>query len=317
MIQKFLRQTYQSGFRQGRRPRLLSVSFVPVQFNKEHPRILHRHEDAFELLLITSGEGVYYLDTAYYPIKKGDLVFCNSGVLHDELAEKNVDLSFYGLRVTGFVFRDLPENHLIGSQACPVVSTGEHYHTLEALFRELYRYADGECHMAEFCEHLMMAIITLSVSCAEEGVSLETAGMETVSAAGSVGVTGAGIAREKERIAGKERICQIKQYIDQNYREDLSLEYLGEIFHLSPYYLSHIFKKAFEIPPMQYLYRRRIGEAQSLLTTTPYSVTEVAGRVGFGDPNYFTVQFRKYVGMPPSAYRNIYARSGSDTQSDK
>lgn len=291
MIQKFLRQTYQSGFRQGRRPRLLSVSFVPVRFNKEHPRILHRHEDAFELLLITSGEGVYYLDTAYYPIKKGDLVFCNGGVLHDELAEKNVDLSFYGLRVTGFVFRDLPENHLIGSQACPVVSTGEHYHTLEALFRELYRYADGECHMAEFCEHLMMAIITLSVSCVEEGVPLET--------------------------AGKERICQIKQYIDQNYREDLSLEYLGEIFHLSPYYLSHSFKKAFEIPPMHYLYRRRIGEAQSLLTTTPYSVTEVADRVGFGDPNYFTVQFRKYVGMPPSAYRNIYARSGSDKQSDK
>lgn len=317
MIQKFLHQTYQSGFRQGRKPRLLSVSFVPVQFNKEHPRILHRHEDAFELLLITSGQGAYYLDTAYYPIKKGDLVFCNSGVLHDELAEKNVDLSFYGLRVTGVVFRDLPENHLIDSRACPVVSPGEHYHTLEALFRELYRYADGGRHMEEFCEHLMMAVITLSASCAEEGVSPEILGTKAAASAKRAGATGAGIARENERIAGKERICQIKQYIDQNYREDLSLEYLGEIFHLSPYYLSHIFKKAFEIPPMQYLYRRRIGEAQSLLTTTPYSVTEVAGRVGFGDPNYFTVQFRKYVGMPPSVYRNIYARSGTDTQSDR
>lgn len=305
MIQKFLHQTYQSGFRQGKRPRLLSVSFVPVQFNKEHPRILHRHEDAFELLLITSGEGVYYLDTAYYPIKKGNLVFCNSGVLHDELAEKNVDLSFYGLRITGFVFRNLPENHLIDSQACPVVSAGEHSHTLEALFRELYRYADGGYLLEELCEHLMMAVITLSVFCAEEGISLKPSEMEAVAAAGRIGA------------AGTERICQIKQYIDQNYREDLSLEYLGEIFHLSPYYLSHIFKKAFEIPPMQYLYRRRIGEAQSLLTTTPYSVTEVAGRVGFGDPNYFTVQFRKYVGMPPSAYRNIYARSGSDKQSDR
>lgn len=317
MIQKFLHQNYQSGFRLGRRPRLLSVSFVPVQFNKEHPRILHRHEDAFELLLITSGEGAYYLDTAYYPIKKGNLVFCNSGVLHDESAEKNVGLSFYGLRVTGFVFRDLPENHLIDSQACPVVSTGEHYHTLEALFRELYRYADGGYHLEEFCEHLMMAVITLSVSCAEEGVSLETQGLEAVAASGRTGAAGTGIPVGKERIAGKERIYQIKQFIDLNYREDLSLEYLGEIFHLSPYYLSHIFKKTFEIPPMQYLYRRRIGEAQSLLTTSPYSVTEVAGRVGFGDPNYFTVQFRKYVGMPPSAYRNIYARSGSDKQSDR
>lgn len=311
MIQKFLHQTYQSGFRQGKRPKLLSVSFVPAQFGKEHPRILHHHEDAFELLLIISGKGMYYLDTAYYPIKKGDLVFCNSGVLHDELAEKNIDLSFYGLRVTGFVFRDLPENHLVDSQACPVVSSGECYDTLEALFQELYRYADGGHYLEEFCEYLMMAIITLSLSCASERISLRAPGTEVAAD------TGKGTAVGKDRVAGMERVCQIKKYIDQNYREDLSLEYLGGLFHLSPYYLSHIFKKAFEIPPMQYLYRRRIGEAQSLLTTTPYSITEVAGRVGFGDPNYFTVQFRKYVGMPPRAYRNIYARSGLDKQTDK
>lgn len=315
MIQKFLHQTYQSGFREGRIPRLLSVSFVPAQFNKEHPRILHRHEDAFELLLITSGEGVYYLDTAYYPIKKGDLVFCNSGVLHDELAEKNKELSLYGLRITGFVFRDLPENHLVDRRTCPVVSLGEHYYTLEALFRELYRYADGGYHLGEFCEYLMMAIVALSISCAGEGAYSEI--LETVAAAGNGSAVGNSSATGKNGITGMERIYQMKQYLDQNYREDLSLESLGKIFHLSPYYLSHIFKKAFEIPPMQYLYRRRIGEAQSLLTTTPYSITEVASRVGFGDPNYFTVQFRKYVGMSPSSYRNIYARFGSDTQSDK
>lgn len=104
-------------------------------FNKQHPRILHRHEDAFELLLITSGEGVYYLDTAYYPIKKGDLVFCNSGVLHDELSEKNRDLSFYGLRITDLMYQDLPENHLIDERACPVVGLGIRMEPLRHCFR--------------------------------------------------------------------------------------------------------------------------------------------------------------------------------------
>lgn len=298
MIQKYLHQSYQTGFRQGRTPRLLSVSFVPVDFNKQHPRILHRHEDAFELLLITSGEGMYYLDTAYYSIKKGDLVFCNSGVLHDELVEKNVELSFYALRITGFIFRDLPENHLMEGQACPVVSVGERFCTFESLFQELYHYADAAYHLEEFCEHLMMAIITLALSAANKIPTLNTPDSD--------------MAGGKDRMAGAERIYEIKQYIDQNYHDDLSLEYLGRLFHLSPYYLSHIFKEAFEIPPMQYLYRRRIGEAQSLLTTTPDTITEVAGRVGFGDSNYFTVQFRKYVGMTPSAYRNTYARSNPD-----
>lgn len=299
MIQKFLCQSYQSGFRRGSGPRLLSVSYVPALFNKQHPRILHRHEDAFELLLITSGEGVYYLDTAYYPIKKGDLVFCNSGVLHDELSEKNRDLSFYGLRITGLMYRDLPENHLIDGQACPVVGLGDMYGTFEALFQELYRYADTGYRLEEFCGHLMMAIITLAVSQNPYVPAMERTASNTRLAG-------------KGETPGTGRIYQIKQYIDRNYQEDLSLERLGKIFNLSPYYLSHIFKKTFEIPPMQYLYRRRIGEAQSLLTTTPYSVTEVASRVGFGDSNYFTVQFGKYVGMPPSAYRNIYARSRPD-----
>lgn len=299
MIQKFLQKSFQSEFRQGSKPELLSVSFVPKQFNKQHPRILHCHEDAFELLLITSGEGVYYLDTAYYPIKMGDLIFCNSGVLHDELVEKNIELSFYALRITGFVFRDLPRNHLIDGQACPVVSLGERYSTFEVLFQALYQYADTECHLEEFCEYLMMAIVTLAIS-KDDGMPLFEVSMPDMELA------------KKDRIVGEERICQIKQYIDQNYHEDLSLEHLGKVFSLSPYYLSHIFKKTFEIPPMQYLYRRRIGEAQSLLITTPYSITEVASRVGFGDSNYFTVQFRKYVGMPPRAYRNIYTRAMSD-----
>lgn len=303
MIQKFLHQYYHPDFRAGSMPKLLSVSFVPAQFNKQHPRILHQHTDAFELLLITSGEGFYFLDTTYFPIKKGDLVFCNSGVLHDEPSEKNIDLSFYGLRATGIKFRDLPDNHLIGNQVSPVISLGERYTSFESLFQELYRYAGAEYHLEEFCENLMSAIILLAISCVYDTSSAGVEKMEDLPG------------MNHERIGkqgGAERIYQIKKYIDWNYHDDLSLEYLGKVFSLSPYYLSHIFKKEFEIPPMQYLYRRRIGEAQSLLTTTTGSITEVASKVGFGDSNYFTIQFRKYVGMTPSDYRNNYACSISD-----
>ena len=205
MIQKFLHQYYQPCFSQGRRPKLLSVSFVPVQFNKEHPRILHQHADAFEMLLITSGEGYYYIDTAYYPIKKGDLVLCNSGALHDELTEKNSGLSYYGLRITDFVFQDLPENHLVTGQMCPVVSLGERYESFEHLFLELYRYADTRYHLEEFCENLMMAVMTLAVSCIyEKPLSQEE--------------------KPEEQGDRAARIYQIKQYIDRNYHDDLSLE---------------------------------------------------------------------------------------------
>lgn len=294
MIQKFVHQYFQPSFLPEKRPKLLSVSYIPQQFNKLHPRMLHQHTDAFELLFITGGEGYYYLDTTYYQIQKGDLVFCNSGVLHDELPKKNKDLSFYALRLTGSAFRNLPDNHLIAAGMCPVVSLKERFDVLEGLFKVLYEHADGAHHMEEFCENLMLSILTLVISDVYDN------GTEKITLDGQT------------RLKGMELIYQIKQYIDGNYHNDLSLEELGNIFHLSPYYLSHIFKDAFQLPPMQYLYRRRIGEAQSLLTTTEDSITEIASQVGFGNSNYFTIQFKKYVGLTPSTYRRIYAQPSSD-----
>lgn len=293
MIQKFLHQYYQPSFNSGHSPRLMSVSYVPCSFNKQHPRILHEHPDAFELLLVTSGEGMYYLDSSYYEIKKGDLVFCNSSVLHDELPEKNKDLSFYGLRAAGFTFQNLPENHLIPGEMWPVAASKDNYEAFLKLFEVLFQYADAQLHLEEFGEHLMMSILNLAISTAYEAH-----------------VKGSQINGER-RPGGTGQLYRIKQYIDRNYHDDLSLESLGKTFFLSPYYLSHIFKEAFEIPPMQYIYRRRIGEAQSLLITTDDSVTKIAGAVGFGDSSYFSVQFRKYVGMTPSEYRRIYTRSAT------
>ena len=294
MIQKFINQYFQPNFNAGHGPKLLSVSFIPANFNKKHPRILHQHTDAFELLFIISGEGYYYLDSSYYKIKSGDLVFCNSGVLHDELPEKNNGISFYALRLSEVFFHNLPANHLIPDETYPIVCSSDKYAPIKELFEMLFCYTDAEYHMEEFCEHLMMAIMSLALS-AVYGKDMK--GKE-----------------EKDRHKTNEtnQIYQIKQYIDKNYHDDLSLENLGKIFHLSPYYLSHTFKATFELPPMQYLYRRRIGEAQSPLIASKASITEIAGKVGFGDPNYFTIQFRKYVGMPPSTYRRIYTKSVSD-----
>jgi AraC-like DNA-binding protein len=101
---------------------------------------------------------------------------------------------------------------------------------------------------------------------------------------------------------------QIKEYIDENYYEDLSLATIADAMNLSTYYLSHVFKKYIGYSPMQYTLRRRIGEAQTLLITTDDSITDVASQVGYGNPNYFNVIFTKNIGMSPSQYRKSYTR---------
>ena len=88
--------------------------------------------------------------------------------------------------------------------------------------------------------------------------------------------------------------------------EPITLQSMGEALHISPYYLSHVFKQMSGYSPVQYLLRRRIGEAQTLLITTDLSITRIAEMVGYDTPSYFNLQFTKNVGMPPNKFRQNY-----------
>ena len=54
---------------------------------------------------------------------------------------------------------------------------------------------------------------------------------------------------------------------------------------------------------MQYVTRRRIGEAQNLLINTQLSITEIAANVGYNNSNYFQNVLKKIVGYTPGSYR--------------
>ena len=57
------------------------------------------------------------------------------------------------------------------------------------------------------------------------------------------------------------------------------------------------------VTPMQYIISLRIQQAQRLLGTSEYNVTEVSSLVGYDNPLYFSRLFKKQTGMSPSEYR--------------
>ena len=67
----------------------------------------------------------------------------------------------------------------------------------------------------------------------------------------------------------------------------------------------HMFKAQFGLPPIQYMVRRRIGEAQHLLRTTEDSAGDIGGRVGMINRNYFYRMFKRLVGVSPVRYREV------------
>ncbi|WP_410429683.1 helix-turn-helix domain-containing protein [Metabacillus litoralis] len=75
---------------------------------------------------------------------------------------------------------------------------------------------------------------------------------------------------------------------------------------MSQYYISHAFKRTTGYSPMQYVIRRRIGEAQSYLFSTDKTVTEIAYIVGYNSASNFNNAFKKMVNMSPQRYREFW-----------
>ncbi len=98
-------------------------------------------------------------------------------------------------------------------------------------------------------------------------------------------------------------VFRVKQYIDQNYAGELSLESLAEYVHLSASYLSKLFKREVGQNISGYIQQVRIERAKVLLRTTAMKTYEIAEAVGIPDPVYFSKLFKKATGQKPKDFR--------------
>lgn len=95
----------------------------------------------------------------------------------------------------------------------------------------------------------------------------------------------------------------ILQYIQKNYKNDISIEEIAGMLNISTVYASRMFKKEVGINFVEYLTTYRIEQSKILLDTTMMKILEVADRVGYRSSQYFSSLFKKYVGMSPYEYR--------------
>lgn len=101
----------------------------------------------------------------------------------------------------------------------------------------------------------------------------------------------------------EKTIDRVKEYIQLNYAQNLSLQEISQHVYLSSTYLSFLFKSVTGETYIDYLKNVRIEKAKELLKRLDLKVYEVAERVGYNDYKYFTLQFKKMVGLSPKEFR--------------
>ena len=97
-----------------------------------------------------------------------------------------------------------------------------------------------------------------------------------------------------------------KQYIQNHYQEQISLEQVSEKVGLSAAYFSALFKKETGIGFSKYLTNVRMDEARALLRETNLPVEEICRKVGYYDKKHFTHTFEKIAGVKPAVFRKLY-----------
>lgn len=101
----------------------------------------------------------------------------------------------------------------------------------------------------------------------------------------------------------------IRKYIADNLSEDLSLSALADYIHISPAYLSRTFKEVIGINLTDYVTNLRMEHAKEMLGNSLMDIQDIARKVGYFTPHYFSRKFKEHYGYSPSDYRYIVQNS--------
>lgn len=259
--------------------KLLSISHSKDE--KDWPSVLHTHSFT-ELFYVAGGKGFLRFLNETYPISDGDFVIIPPYVEHTELSDPGSPLEYYVLAIEGIGFQEE------GKSTCTeILCNFSSNPFITPMFEQiLYEIRNRKYGSDAICQKLLEILI-----------------IKIIRSRNLVPVSTSSVKMTKE-------CAQIKDYLDANYGEHITLDTLTRLTHMNKYYMAHSFTKYTGLSPIQYLNDRRLETACRLLRETDYSVSDISSTVGFSSQSYFTQIFRKKYGTTPIKYRQEKAASG-------
>ena len=243
------------------------------QFSTDWSSELHTH-DCAELFFILDGHGHFRTLYEEFPISVQDLLIVNANIPHTEVSSLKSPLQYIVLGIEGLEAAASEEGY-----AMLHISDGwaELNSCVSLMLQESANTPPGH---EEVCRHLLEVVL----------IRLER--QQDLSFSGEV----PGPRASKE--------CEfIRRYIDNHFKEDLTLDHLAKLAHLNKYYLSHSFRREFGTSPINYLISRRVDESRFLLQKTDHPLSLIAEILGFSSLSYFSQCFRRVEGISPTEYR--------------
>ena len=283
---------YEDGFRvlQGRREYVTypDDSSIRIWYSDIPWRYETHDHSAVEIVLVLEGMVTYMIEETVYQVRKGEVLIVPPDMPHSLnmgdsssrylfLFEPDAIMTMRDIKSMAVYFHK-PFHLRDGSEA--------HVRIRELLLRARDAYDKREMMWNTVCYSSLLRIYAMLGQRYLSGIKPRS---------------GDGL-----RNMDSEVITAVMTYINNHYREELSLEDVAKFAGFSRYYFSRSFKRQTGYSFKDYLCQKRLQVAMDLLIRTNRSMREVAIESGFGSVATFNRVFREKKGCTPTQYRAIY-----------
>lgn len=252
------------------------VYIASAKYGKDWHSSFHSHRFA-ELFYVVSGQGEFYIENEHFEVKADDLVIVNPNINHTETSKPDDPLEYIVIGVDGL--------YLLNEKQSP------------SPFYSLHHFQNHKTHILFYLQNLLLEIVDK-----KEMHDLVIQNLLEILLVNVLRLT-----QTKLSLASSTQTnhhaSYLKSYIDEHFKEKLTLESLASISYMNKYYMLHNFKKYIGSSPIAYLNLKRLEESCNLLENTNLSVSQIADAIGMSSATYYTQAFKKHYNCSPSEWR--------------
>ncbi|MEG0094120.1 MAG: helix-turn-helix domain-containing protein [Erysipelotrichaceae bacterium] len=252
------------------------IHVAKMQFNKDWDHAHHSHYYT-EMFYIVQGSANFVIEEELIELQENDLVILSPNISHLLIRNNESTFKYIAIGVEDILFL---------KNEAPHVRTD--YHVLKKcnpqdilfyLKKIVQETEEHKMYYEEKCQSLLEILFINILNAFNNTLSLTT-------------------------LHRNNKECDfIKHYIDNHFKDDITLDSLATQTFVNKFYLSHTFKKYIGISPINYMIECRIEKAKDLLITTEYSIEQISSFVGFSSQSYFSQIFKKKTLKSPNQYR--------------
>lgn len=237
--------------------------------------IPHAHNYT-ELFYIIGGDGQFLIDDEKFPVRAHQMVIVNPNIMHTELSYEARPLEYIVLGIEGLEV-SIPGTNEGRYCIYTFPAANKVLNCMQGILREMQ---DRELEHPMVCQAYMDILVVQLMR-----------------------NTGTSMTQVADSSPTNRQCAMVRRYIDNHYKEQLTLDLLAAAANVNKYYLAHAYKQVYGISPINHMIARRVQEAKRLLIETDLSLSQISVILGFSSPSYFSQRFRKSEGISPVDYR--------------